>query len=70
MNAQEMRELSQEELLVNLDEARDELRNLRFQKATGELTDTNRMAHTRRLIARYLTVLNERDGEEEVEGEA
>jgi len=40
---------------------------LRFQQATGELTDFNRLSQTRRLIARLLTALNERaarEGEE------
>jgi ribosomal protein L29 len=40
---------------------------LRFQQATGELTDFTRLSQTRRMIARLLTVLNERaarEGEE------
>jgi len=35
--------------------------NLRFQQATGELTDFTRLRHTRRQIARLMTLLHERE---------
>jgi large subunit ribosomal protein L29 len=70
MKASEIRELSTEEILARLEEAREELMNLRFQQATGELTDTSRMRLARRDIARLLTVLNERSQQESLEGEA
>ena len=72
MKASEIRALSTEEIEKLLDDAREELMRLRFQKATGELTDTSRLGHTRRHIARLLTILNERRREEEaakMEGE-
>jgi large subunit ribosomal protein L29 len=59
--------LSVGEIQTRLNDAREELMNLRFQQATGELTDFNRLSETRRLIARLLTALNERaarEGEE------
>jgi len=65
MKAAEIRKLSTEEIEARLDEARHELMNLRFQKVTGELVDTNALRRTRRLIARYLTILRERELEEE-----
>ncbi len=65
MKAAEIRKLSTEEIEARLDEARHELMNLRFQKVTGELVDTNAVRRTRRLIARYLTILRERELEEE-----
>lgn len=68
MQADEIRDLSVDEILSRLDDAREEQMNLRFRAATGELTDTNQMRTTRRLIARLLTVLQEK--EREVEGEA
>jgi large subunit ribosomal protein L29 len=68
MQADEIRDLSVDEILSRLDDTREELMNLRFRSATGELTDTNQMRTTRRLIARLLTVLQEK--EREVEGEA
>ena len=60
MKAEEIRGLSTEEIKVQIDEAREELMNLRFQQATGELLDFTRMSYTRRSIARYLTILRER----------
>jgi large subunit ribosomal protein L29 len=75
MKAYEIRELSIEEIRSELDDAREELMNLRFQAATGELTDYNRLRVTRQLIARLMTILNELErGEgfekDEMEGEA
>lgn len=69
MKADEIRVLSTEEILANVDDAKEELMNLRFQLATGELTDHTRLSYTRKLIARYYTILNEREIEEELEGE-
>jgi len=70
MKPDEIRELSTEEIRIRLDEAREELMNLRFQQSTGELIDTTRLPQTRRLIARFLTILKEREMEAEMEGEA
>lgn len=70
MKAEEIHALSTDELRARLNDAREELMNLRFQQATGELVDTNRMRYTRRDIARLLTELNERQRQEQMEGEA
>jgi large subunit ribosomal protein L29 len=70
MKADEVRALSLDEIRSQLDEAREEMMNLRFQQATGELVDYTRLKYTRRTIARYLTILKEREQEAEVEGEA
>jgi large subunit ribosomal protein L29 len=56
-----LHELSLDELHRNLNDARQELMNLRFQQATGELTDFTRLRHTRRQIARLMTLLHERE---------
>jgi large subunit ribosomal protein L29 len=69
MRASEIRALSTAEIKSNATDAKEELMNLRFQLATGELTDYTRLEYTRRLIARYYTILNERELEEEMEGE-
>jgi len=53
--------LSTDELRVEIDDARQELMNLRFQMSTGELTDHTRLRQTRRMIARILTVLSDRE---------
>jgi large subunit ribosomal protein L29 len=70
MKAEEIRALSVDEIKSQINEAREELMNLRFQQATGELVDFNRMHINRRLIARLLTILREREEETELEGEA
>ncbi len=69
MKAEEIRQLSTEEIRARLDDAREELMKLRFQHVTGELVDTSRLRKTRRLIARLLTVLRERELAAEMEGE-
>jgi large subunit ribosomal protein L29 len=69
MKVSEIRALSDVELRTRLNDAREELMNLRFQQATGELTDYTRLRYTRRTIARMLTVLNERERSASMEGE-
>jgi large subunit ribosomal protein L29 len=59
--AAEIRDLADEELVTRLAEAKEELFNLRFQVATGQL-DNNRRLHTvRKDIARIYTVMRERE---------
>lgn len=69
MLADEIRDLETDEIETQLEDARENLMKLRFQTATGELQDTNQLRTTRRLIARLLTVLKERQNESETEGE-
>jgi large subunit ribosomal protein L29 len=66
----DIRDLSTQELLSRLNDAREEQMKLRFQQATGELTDFTRMRYTRRQIARLLTILHEREQARQMEGEA
>ena len=61
-----IRELSSDELHKQLNDARHELMNLRFQLATGELTDFTRLRVTRRQISRLMTILHERDTQVEL----
>lgn len=70
MDIAEIREMSIEDIELELDDTREELMRLRFQQTTGELTDHNQMRNTRVKIARLLTVLNERKLAEKKEGEA
>jgi len=60
MKMKEMQLLSAQELAKKLDEARNELMNLRFQVVTGQLTDTSRFKQVRHDIARYETLLTQR----------
>jgi large subunit ribosomal protein L29 len=57
----DLRSLSIEELRGQVNDTHEELMNLRFQMATGELTDYTRLRQTRRLVARMLTVLAEQE---------
>jgi len=61
MKYTEISALSMAELHTKINDAREEYRNLRFQHATGELTDFTRIRQTRRLIARLTTALTERE---------
>lgn len=70
MKPAEIRALSTDEIRSQLDETREELMNLRFQQATGELVDFTRLRYTRRLIARLQTILREREKETAMEGES
>jgi large subunit ribosomal protein L29 len=69
MKAAEIRDMSTDDIQKELDESREELMKLRFQQATGELVDFTRLRYTRRLIARFSTILTEREREAEMEGE-
>jgi len=55
----EIRQLSSEEIQQRLDDAREELFNLRVQWASGQLRDNNRLTQVQRDIARMLTILRE-----------
>lgn len=70
MKVEEIRGLTDEKIQAEIDGAREELMNLRFQQSTGELLDTSRVREVRRSIARMVTILNERARQGEVEGEA
>ena len=59
MRASEIRELTDDELERRLEEARQELFNLRFQHATGALDNTAALARVKRDIARLLTMAGE-----------
>jgi large subunit ribosomal protein L29 len=60
-SAGELRELTDDELTEKLRESKEELFNLRFQMATGQLANNRRLRTVRRDIARIYTVLNERE---------
>jgi large subunit ribosomal protein L29 len=59
MKASELRDLSVEELREKEREAKQELFNLRFQKATGQLANTAIISKTKKDLARMKTVLRE-----------
>jgi large subunit ribosomal protein L29 len=59
--AVELRELPDDDLYVRIEGAKEELFNLRFQLATGQLDNTARLKELRHDIARLATVLRERE---------
>ncbi|NLY40735.1 MAG: 50S ribosomal protein L29 [Desulfovibrionales bacterium] len=63
MKAQQLRELDSSALHGKLGELRTELMNLRFQHATAQLENTQRMPVVKKSIARILTILKEKDTE-------
>jgi large subunit ribosomal protein L29 len=73
-----LRSLEDDELVTKLREAKEELFNLRFQAATGQLESHGRLHAVRREIARIYTVMRERElgisavqvGAVETDGEA
>jgi large subunit ribosomal protein L29 len=63
----ELRDLGDDELLARIESLKEELFNLRFQLATGQLDNPMRIKHVRHDVARILTILRERDIEAEVQ---
>jgi large subunit ribosomal protein L29 len=60
MKAKELRQLSEGELVIKEKELGEELFNLRFQHATGQLENVMRIPQLKRDIARVKTVLKEK----------
>jgi len=60
LKANELRDMSDDELVERLRETRKELFNLRFQHATGQLDNPRKLGLVRQDIARIMTVQNER----------
>lgn len=60
MKAEELYELGEPELMQKLKDTHKELFNLRFQLATGQLKNTNRISQVKKDIARIFTVIKEK----------
>jgi large subunit ribosomal protein L29 len=67
MKASEIRDLSVEEMRTRLAETKEELFNLRFQNATGQLDNYKRLSELRRDIARFKTLLRDAELHEHAE---
>jgi len=61
MKNSEIRAMSNEEILKKIEESNEELFNLRFQQATGNLEKPSRIRDLRHTVARLKTVLRERE---------
>ncbi len=63
MKASDFRELSLDELKAREKDLREEVFNLRFRLATGQLENTAKVGIAKRDLARLLTVLNEKQSQ-------
>ncbi|MFC5559506.1 50S ribosomal protein L29 [Ureibacillus thermophilus] len=61
MKAKDIRELATSEIEMKIKSLKEELFNLRFQLATGQLENTARIREVRKTIARMKTVIRERE---------
>jgi len=61
IKARDLRDLSPDELRQRLDDTKEELFNMRFQHATGQLDNYRRLRELRGDVARLSTVLRERE---------
>ena len=60
MDVQELRQMADDRLFNELEDLKESLFNLRFQKSFGQLEDPNALRRAKRDVARILTVLRER----------
>ena len=61
MKAKQFHEMKNDELVLKLNELKQELFNLRFSHATGQLANPSQLANCKRDIARIKTILRERE---------
>ncbi len=61
MKVKEIRELTTDQIIAKIKETKEELFNLRFQQATGQLENTARLRQVRKNIARIKTILSEKE---------
>ena len=64
MKVNEIKDLTTEEIVKKEEEIKEELFNLRFQQATGNLEKPSRIKELRKTIARIKTILREREMKE------
>jgi large subunit ribosomal protein L29 len=61
LKVSEIKELGHEEIVSKLEETKEELFNLRFQNATGQLDNYKRIRELKRDVARIKTILREQE---------
>ena len=64
MKVNEIRNLTTDEIIAKIKESKEELSNLRFQLATGNLDKPSKIKEDRKTIARIKEILTERENEE------
>ena len=67
MKVNEIRNLTTEEINKKIEETKEELFNLRFQQASGNLEKPSRIRELRKTVARLKTILREREMNKEEE---
>ncbi len=67
MKASEIHQLADDQLVEHVGKARQEIFNLRFQHATGQLENTARLKNAKKELARGLTVARARGIEPDIE---
>lgn len=65
MKNKDIRELTSEEITKKIEEYKEELFNLRFSQATGNLEKPSRIRELRKLVARMKTIMRERELKED-----
>ena len=60
MKKQEIKKLSKDEILKNIDKLKKDLFNFRFQKVSSQVTNPAKISQTKRIIARLKTTLKEK----------
>ena len=65
MTNKEIRDLTNEQIVKKIEEYKEELFNLRFSQATGNLEKPSRIRELRKLVARMKTILRERELKED-----
>ena len=60
MKKQEIKKLSKDEILKNIDKLKKDLFNFRFQKISSQVTDPSKIGETKKTIARLKTILKEK----------
>ena len=58
MKKQEIKKLSKDEILKNIDKSKKDLFNFRFQKINSQITNPAKINETKKTIARLKTILN------------
>ena len=60
MKKKEIKKLSKDEILKNIDKLKKDLFNFRFQKISSQVTDPSKIGETKKTIARLKTILKEK----------
>ena len=60
MKAKEIKKLTKDQLIKNLDKYKKDLFNLRFKKTNGQLTNPSKIVETKKTIARISTLINKK----------